>query len=266
MSTLPPPTPGQPLPPEPMTSTTAAPALSQGQRIINTFIAPSKTFTDIQKNSSWWVPWLIGSIIGLMFAVVAVQKLDMKRFIQQQIEQSPSAQKRMEQVPEGQREQALSIQATVTKVVFYLAPLFGLVFGLLCALVLWVIFGFGFGGDIGFGRSLAVVFYAFLPRSIYAILLTVSFLASSDPNTIDIANNPMPLNPAFFMDPTGNKFLYVLAGGFDVINIWIVALMGLGFAKASVNKKPSTSAALTTMFVVYALLILASAAFKSAFA
>jgi len=261
MSTLPPPNLNQPMSPTP-----AAPGLSEGQRIINTFIAPSKTFTDIQTNASWWVPWVLGAVIGLAFGIVAVQKLDMKRFIQQQIDQSPSAQKRLEQLSPAQREQGLSIQATVTKVIFYITPIFGLILGLLCALVLWVIFSFGFGGDIGFGRSLAVVFYAFLPRSIYAILLTVSFLASSDANTIDIANNPMPLNPAFFMDPTGNKFLYTLASGFDIISIWIVVLLGLGFAKASVNKKPSTSAALTTMFVVYALLILATAAIKAAFA
>ena len=33
--------------------------LSQAERVVDTFIAPSKTFTDILRSSSWWLPWLI---------------------------------------------------------------------------------------------------------------------------------------------------------------------------------------------------------------
>ena len=39
----------------------ATPALSQGERVIDTFIAPSKTFTDILRSQSWWLPFLISS-------------------------------------------------------------------------------------------------------------------------------------------------------------------------------------------------------------
>jgi ABC-type multidrug transport system fused ATPase/permease subunit len=261
MSTLPPPNPNQPIPPTP-----AAPGLSEGQRIINTFLAPSKTFEDIQKNSSWWVPFLISAVFTLIFAVVAVQKLDMDRFMQQQIEQSPSAQKRMEQVPPAQREQVMKFQATFAKVIFYLSPIFGLLIGVVTALILWVVFSFIFGGEIGFGRSMAVVFYAFLPGIISSIVLTISFLASSDPNNINISTNPMPTNPAFFMDPQNNRFLYGLLSGLDIFKIWIVFLLGLGFAKASTNKKPDTNTAVVTMFVIYAILVLCGAAWKAAMA
>ncbi len=54
-----------PLPP--MSAPTPEPALSEGARIINTFIAPSKTFTDLRRNASWWGPWLLISIFGLIF-------------------------------------------------------------------------------------------------------------------------------------------------------------------------------------------------------
>jgi hypothetical protein len=264
MSTLPPPIPGQPFPPEPMTSTPAAPALSQGQRIINTFIAPSKTFTDIQKNSSWWVPWLISALVALAFAVVVGQKMDFRRLVEQQIEQSPRAQKQMEQVPAAQRETIMNFQATAFKVGFYGSPVILLLASLFIALVLWAIFAFGFGSDIGFGRSLAVVFYAGLPTTIFSILLTASILFSPDPNNINILNNPMPTTPAFFMDPAGNKFLYALVSGIEVFKIWWVVLMGLGFAYAVPNRKPSSGTAITTMFVLYGLLVLAGAALKAA--
>jgi uncharacterized membrane protein YccC len=67
------------------------------------------------------------------------------------------------------------------------------------------------------------------------------------------------------MDPQGNKFLYGLVSGLDIFAIWVVILTGLGFAKASLNKKPSTGAALTTMFVIYALLVLGGAGIRAAF-
>ena len=51
----------------------ATPALSQGERVIDTFIAPSKTFTDILRSQSWWLPFLIIIVIGYGF-IFAVEK------------------------------------------------------------------------------------------------------------------------------------------------------------------------------------------------
>jgi hypothetical protein len=33
--------------------------LSEGRRLIDTFFAPRKTFTDLRRNASWWAPYLI---------------------------------------------------------------------------------------------------------------------------------------------------------------------------------------------------------------
>jgi len=42
-----------PLPPVSALAPETVP-LSEGARIVNTFIAPSKTFTDLRRNASWW--------------------------------------------------------------------------------------------------------------------------------------------------------------------------------------------------------------------
>src|SRR5437868_1883717 len=76
----------------------AQPGLSEASRIINTFISPRKTFEDLKVNPSWWAPWVLTSIFGLLFGLVAVQKIDMVRFTRQQIEQSKMAQRQMEQL------------------------------------------------------------------------------------------------------------------------------------------------------------------------
>ena len=234
------------------------------QRLINMFFAPSKTFEDLKRNSSWWVPWLVTGVFTVIFGIVAVQKIDMARFIQQQIDKSPSAQKRLEQLSPEQRAQGIAIQAAFTKGVFYTYPVISLIGGLIIAAVLIVVFNFIMGAEVPFSRALAVVFYSFVPWIISSILLTVSLLVSSDPNTIDLAN-PMPTNPAFFMDPQGNKFLYAIASSIDIFKIWLVILLGLGFSVASSNRKPSTSTGITTMFVVYGILVLCGAVWKSLF-
>src|ERR1700757_3793836 len=167
------------------------PALSEPQRLANVFFAPKKTFEDLKRKSSWWVPWLISAVFTLVFSMIAVQKIDMTRFVQEQIDKSPMAQRQMEQLTPEQRAQNLAIRATITKVTFYITPLISLLFGVIIAAVLMAIFNFILGAEITFSRALAVTFYAGLPLIINSILLIISVLASSDPSTIDIAGNPM---------------------------------------------------------------------------
>lgn len=263
MSTPPPPAfapPSQPLSPEP-----AQPRLSEPARLIDTFIAPRKTFADIRVNPRWWVAWLISAIIGIVFAVVVGQKVDMAQFTRHQIEQSKFAQKQMEQLTPEQQEKQIGIRASVTKIVFYATPFVGLLLGVVFAAVLMGIFNFVLAAEVGFAEALAIVFYSLLPRTLFALLISVSLAVASDPNSIDIAGNPMPTNLAFFMDPQGNKFIYSLLSNLDLFALWTVVLLGLGFATVSSNKKLTAGTGITTMCVIYGILILIGAALKAAF-
>ncbi len=54
-----------PISPTPISPNLEPAPLSEPARILNTFIAPSKTFTDLQRKSSWWAPWLLISIVSI---------------------------------------------------------------------------------------------------------------------------------------------------------------------------------------------------------
>ncbi|HET8888364.1 MAG TPA: YIP1 family protein [Candidatus Angelobacter sp.] len=261
----PPPPPMYAAPVPPTAPEPTGPGLSEPQRLVNVFIAPSKTFADLKRNPSWWVPWLISAVFTLIFSVIAVQKIDMARFVQEQIDRSPRAQKRLENLTPEQRAQGMAIQATFTKVGFYAAPILTLLGGLIVAAVLMFVYNFILGAEVPFPRAMAVVFYAGIPGILGTILLIISFLASSDPNTIDITRNPMPTNPAFFMDPEGNKVLYGLASAIDIFKIWWVCLIGLGFSAASSNKKPNVATSITAAFVCYGIVVLIGIGFKVIF-
>src|ERR1700754_4283844 len=93
--------------------------LSPIERIINVFIAPSKTFTDLNRDSSWWVPWLLMSVFGLIFMFAVQKQVGFEQVAQNENAASPKAQERMEKMtPEG-REQAVQVQANFTKYISY---------------------------------------------------------------------------------------------------------------------------------------------------
>jgi Yip1-like protein len=253
-------TPVPPTAPEP-----AGPGLSEPQRLINVFIAPRKTFEDLKRNPSWWVPWAIAAVFGIISAFLIGQKVDLVRLSQHRLEQSKIAQRSIEQLSPEQREQAMSRQASILKITYYFRPIVGLLGGLIMAAVLMAVYNFVLGAEVPFQRAMAVVFYASLPLLVKVVLLWVNLFISSDPSGIDPDINPVATNPGFFMDPQANKFIYFLASGVDVIAIWITALLGIGFAAASSNRKPSLATSMTTMFVIYGLLVVGGAAVASVF-
>jgi hypothetical protein len=78
--------------------------------------------------------------------------------------------------------------------------------------------------------------------------------------------NPVGTNPAYFLDfATTSKFVYVFLSSFDVISLWCVALIGLGFA-INAKKKISPATGITLVaawFFLYKLGSAAVAAFRS---
>lgn len=261
----PPPPPMYAAPVPPVAPEPAGPGLSEPQRLVNIFIAPKKTFEDLKRNPSWWVPWVIAAVFGIISAVLIGQKVDLERLAQHRTEQSKFAQQRLEQLSPAQREQAMRTQGTILKITFYMRPIFGLLGGLIMAAILMAVYNFALGAEVPFQRAMAVVFYACLPLLVKVVLLWLNLLISSDPSGIDPDINPVATNPGFFMDPQANKFLYFLASGVDVIAIWVTVLFGIGFATASSNRKPSLGTSMATMFVIYGILVVGGAAIASAF-
>ena len=73
-------------------SATAAPGLTQWQRLAYTFTAPSKTFEDIRRgNRSWWLPLIVGALASFILYGAVVQKVGMRQTVENQIRMNPKA-------------------------------------------------------------------------------------------------------------------------------------------------------------------------------
>ena len=94
--------------------------LSQVERIVDTFVAPTKTFTDIRRNASWWLPFLLGILVSIAFVSSIDRKIGFDQVAQANINRNAQAQQSMSNLPDAQRDQSIHRIAGFTKVVSYL--------------------------------------------------------------------------------------------------------------------------------------------------
>jgi hypothetical protein len=241
---------------------TAEPApLAEGARIIDTFIAPSKTFTDLRRSASWWAPFLLLSVVSIAFFYLVGQKIGYRKVVENQIQVSPKATRQMEQLPPDQRSAAITRQATFLSYFLYAYPAVILIWNLIIAAILFATFKFAAGAAVKFKTSLAIVMYASLPFLLKSILASVSILAGADPDSFAL-QNPAATNPGYFLSPGNSPFLYSVATALDIFMIWTLILTAIAFTCVSKVKR---STAMTIVFGWYAVFTLGSASFGALF-
>lgn len=233
--------------------------LSQVERVVNVFTAPSKTFRDINRSASWWLPFLIVCITSVIFVVVVDKKIGFDVVTENQMRLNPSQSARLEQATPEQRQQGLAIAEKFTKGFSYGFPALALVIYLIMAAVLMASFNFGQGAQVRFGQSLAVVVYGNFVGITKSVLGIISILAGVSAEGF-ILQNPVATNPGYFLNPTENPALYALATSLDVVTIWTLVLVGLGFTCISKVKK---GAALGIVFGWWALITLVQVGFAA---
>jgi hypothetical protein len=217
-----------------------APGLSQWQRVVYTFTAPSKTFADIKRgNKSWWMPFLILILIGYIFFGAVTLKVGWGQVAENAIHMNPKSEEKMAQQPPEQRDMAMKITQYSMEGAFAASPILVMIFALVIAVVLWGTINFVFGGKATFGGVLAVWMYAALPGIIKSLLGSVVLFAGAAPESFNLANFA-PTSVGAFLNPLEtNAALYKLASSLDVTTIWYIALMGIGLAIVAGVKRSS---------------------------
>ena len=248
-----------PLPPPSAPVPAPEPAgLSEGARIVNTFIAPSKTFTDLRRSASWWGPWLLISIFSLLFVYSMDRQIGFDQISKNEIAHSSRADQ-FDKLPADQQAKQIAISTGFIRYLSYGIPVMILLYFAITTLVLWATFKFAAGSGASYKTAYAIIFYASLPGIIGPILGTVSMFAGVSPEGFNV-NNPVATNPAYFMDRAGNKFLYGMASGLDILVIWSIVLMGIGFSCTSKVKRSTAIAIVAGWYLFWKLVTAAIAA------
>lgn len=232
------------------TPETAPKGLSEPERVINTFLAPSKTFEDIRRNASWWLPFILTALVSTAFFFTIDKKVGFDQVVQNQIAQSAKAQAQMDRMPPDQRDRALEMRAKGTKIfTIYFGWIFGIVAAVVVAGVLMATFNFGLGAEVKFKTALAIVMFAWLPAIVRALIGMITLFAGASPDSFNL-NNPVATNLAAFMTPGQSPFLYGMGQMIDIVSIWIVYLLALGFSRNSKVKMGTAFVAVAGWYVV----------------
>lgn len=239
----------------------SAPALSQIERVVDAFIAPSKTFTDIRRSASWWLPWLIAAIFGLAFIFTVQHQVGWMQVVQNALHQNPKAMARLQQLQPDRAAAAIAMQAKITSITVYILPVSLLLVALIGAAILWGTVNFGFGGHAKFSQMYAVWFYATLPLVITSILGIITLFAGLDPSTFNI-RNPVGTNIGYYLSADSQRWLIKLLTSVDVLKIWTAILLTIGCAKVAQIKKSSAAIAVFGWWIIG---ILISTAFVAIF-
>lgn len=223
-------------------------------RFVGVFFRPKETFASIAQRPTWIAPLILLSIIGLAVTWFFAQRVGWRSYIERQIEQNPSAQKRMEQVPADQRDGAIQQQVKFWSVFSYVLPVAGTFIGaVIVGAVLLGAFSVVGGTKVGFVRSLSIVSWAWMPLAIHGLLgLLIMFL--KDPATVDI-QNLVASNPGALLPDDAAKWLAALLTSLDVFAFWVMALMGIGYS-ATNPKKISFGKAFSTVVGVWLIWVL----------
>jgi len=233
--------------------------LSQVQRLVDIFIAPSKTFTDIKRSASWWMPWVLMSIFGLALVFTVDNKVGMDKVAENSIQQSPKRAAKVDALPPEQRTSQMETAAKFTRMIAYSSPIVTVIIVGIIAAVLLGTFNFGLGAELKFMQCMAISMYAFLPGIIKALLAIVTLvIGGGEGFTFEqqLASNPGPL-----VDP-GSTFLHSIASSLDLFNIWTLVLTGIGYSCVTRVKRGTCMA---VVFGWWAVVTLGGAAIAAAF-
>lgn len=235
--------------------------LSQGARVIDTFVAPSKTFNDIRRSASWWLPFVLMCIVSWASTFAVDRTVGFATVAQHEIEKNPSTAEQLQQLSPAERAQRYQVAATWTKGISYVFPIFILAIVAIEALVLWGSFNFGLGAQTTFPQMFAVVMYAGLPKLFIWILSVILLFAGINTDNYDM-RNPVGTNIGYFLNdaPTWMK----TAGSFfDVFSLWSLVLLIIGTAIISRKSKAQAAMIVIGWWAIVLVVSTAMAAIRS---
>lgn len=202
--------------------------LSQVERVVDTFIAPTKTFKDILRSTSWWLPFVLMLLSTLATAYVVDRQVGFERVAENQIHQNPKQEERFSSLTEEQKAAQLRGMSVGYRYTTYASFLLILLFVAIAALLYWASFNFGLGAQTTFGQMFAVWMYASLPKLLTGILAIVVLLFGGNADSYNL-QNPVGTNLGYFMSDSA-PWLRTLLSFFDIISVWQLLLLVLGTA------------------------------------
>jgi len=232
--------------------------LSQVERVVDTFIAPSKTFSDILRSRSCWLPILLMIVVSLAVAVTMQKRVGFDQMYQTSLAQSPSQQAQMDSLPPDQRAARMKVGAAITEGISYGYWALSLIFAAIAALVLWGSFNFLAGARTTFSEMFAVWIYSGLTGLVGGILI-IAMLVFAGGDNFNV-QAPIGTNLGYYLSADSAHWLKSLLGSFDLLMFWFLGLLIVG---TSIVAKVKRSVSASIILGWWVLIVLVKTAFAA---
>jgi hypothetical protein len=235
------------------------PALGPVQRVVDTFVAPTRAFTDLTRSTSWWLPFLLFVLSSLAFAFTIQKQVGWNKTYDSIIAQSPKQQEQFANMPPAQAAPAKALGAKITQGFAYGAPVLILLVAAIAAAVLMGTLNFGFGGTAKFGQLFALYMYAALPLLLKTVLAIVALFAGLSGDSFNI-QNPVGTNLGYYLGTESPKWLIALGTSLDLFVLWQIALLVIGCAILAKISRGMAAVAVIGWWALFLVLKVAGAA------
>jgi Yip1 domain len=237
----------------------AQPPLSEVERVVDTFVAPTKTFFDLRRSSNWLVPAVLLILSTIALVWVADSRIGFQKIVENQLAMQPKQADRLDKLSPEDRAKQMDTIIKFNRVISYFSPVIVLVYLVIVAAILLGTFNFGFATELKFNQCVAVCMYTSLPAIIKALLAILVILLGATANFT--FQNPIASNLSGLVDPSSH-FLYPLFISIDIFTIWTLLLAGIAF---SCLTKVSRTTCLVVVYGWWLAFILSTSALAAAF-
>jgi ABC-type iron transport system FetAB permease component len=202
-------------------------------RWLNVYISPGEAFQDVARKPSFITPLLAVVLAGPIVTEAMMARIGIEGIIRKSFEMSGRARAMdPEQLRRAVEGAVRSGAATIHLSGLVLQPAIQMIFMLVVAGIGFALLNGLFGERLDYrsnNTAVAVSCYAFLP-SIVGSLTTLAVILLGDPQHFN-PNNPIPSNVGYFLNPLEtSRAFQALATSLDVLGLWTVVLLGIGFA------------------------------------
>ncbi|HEV2278800.1 MAG TPA: YIP1 family protein [Acidobacteriaceae bacterium] len=230
--------------------------LNEAQRIVDTFVAPSKLFADVRRSAAWWGPLLIMIIVSSCFAFMVQKKVGWAAVYDNGINAVPKVKRMIESLPPDQQAVARTKGIARQPYSAYAAPVLTTIFTAIFALLVWPTINFGFGGTAKYSKVFAVFMYgnliSYCARYLLAIIV---LLIGVTPESFNF-NNPVGTNLGFYLFGGDSPLWLVTLGTFlDVFGIWALVVCSIGCSITGRVKRGAAAGAVFGWWVLFMLVI-----------
>jgi len=231
--------------------------LSQMERVVDTFVAPSKTFTDVRRSTSWWLPYILIVLVSYGLAFAVSQKVGWTQLVDNTLRENPKTEEKMANMTPQQLAMQQKGTEYVFKGLFYGSPITTGIFLGIIALVMWGTINFGFGGTSSFMQVFCVINYAWLIACLKSVLAIILLYVGKTGESFTM-DSMVGTDLGYYIDTPGALKTFLTS--IDVFQIWMMIVLGIGLAIVARTKR---SSGLIAVFGWWLLIVLIKTGFAA---